>query len=130
MPRKPNAEGPSKAEMVRKALDALGWKADLDAYHQWVVENYKFDMQRNHLSQYLSTERKKAGLSRRRLKKPRLGRPPGSGAAAEPAHGPGPGRPKGPSVTTLIEFITAVRTFESKLGASHIREVVASMYGK
>lgn len=117
----------SKADMVRDAIKKLGWAASVDAYHAYILETYKADMSKAHISQTKSNERKRQGVRGPR-RGGRRGRPPGSGKkqmAEATFAGAGAA-----SVADILAFVDTVREWESKLGAASIREVVKTVLKK
>ena len=110
----------SKANMVRDAIEKLGWAADIDAYHAYIVQTFGIDMSKPHISQTKSNERKRQGVRGRRRRKG------GRGAASEET-GAVVGSAK---VSDILSFVDTIREWESKLGAAGIREIVKTVLRK
>src|SRR4051812_49416731 len=96
----------SKADMVRDAIEKLGWAVPIEAYHKHILESFGADMSKAHISQTKSNERKRQGV--RGPRRGKRGRPPGSGkkqlaaAAANGATGAA-------SVADILAFVDTVR---------------------
>jgi len=106
----------SKADMVRDAIDRLGWKAGIDEYQAYIKQTYGVDMSKPHISQTKSNERKRRGVRGRRRKG---GRPPAAAASTGNAR-----------VADILSFVETVREWETKIGAQGIREVVKTVLRK
>jgi hypothetical protein len=107
----------SKADMVRDAIDKLGWKAGIDEYQSYIKETYRAEMSKPHISQTKSNERKRRGVRGRQRRKAASG--PG-GAKAGPSA----------SISDILSFVETVRQWETKIGAKGIREVVKNVLRK
>lgn len=110
----------SKADMVRDAIEKLGWDAGIDQYQSYIKETYKIEMSKPHISQTKSNERKRQGIRGRRGRRGR--RPAGE---TEGAATPGQAR-----VADIVSFVETVRQWEQKIGAEGVREVVKSVLRK
>jgi hypothetical protein len=108
----------SKAEMVRDAIDKLGWKAGINEYHDYIKRTYGVEMSKPHISQTKSNERKRRGVRGRARRK---------GAAAA---GTGSGTAGGAKVADILSFVETVRQWETRIGAQGIREVVKTVLRK
>lgn len=105
----------SKADMVRNAIDKLGWKAPIEQYQAYIKNAYGVEMSKPHISQTKSNERKRRGVRGRRRKSSA-----GAGTAA----------PGSASVADILSFVETVREWESRIGAVGIREVVKNVLRK
>lgn len=91
MPRgKPNADHEAdprnnKMEAVRQAMNGLGNDALPQAIHQYILDNFGFDMNVNMISSYKSSIRKKNGVGGRRRKRGRPRKMEGATTTAAPA---------------------------------------------
>lgn len=112
-------EGTTKVDMVRDALKKLGWDAGPDAYHQYILDTYKQEMSKQHISQTVSNERKRQGVRGRRRRKRGAGRKEAVGAAAGSAR-----------VSDILSFVETVKQWEQKIGADGIRDVVKNVLRK
>ena len=110
--------GLSKVDMVREAIEKLGWDVKVDVYHQYILDTYKVDMTKAHISQTKSNEKKKMGMNTRKRRK--------KGSSAEVVHASSAET----KVSDLIAFISEVQRWESKIGAESIREVVKTVFKK
>jgi hypothetical protein len=108
----------SKADMVRDAIDKLGWTAGINEYQEYIKQTYGVEMSKPHISQTKSNERKRRGVRGRRKRR-------GAGAGAAPAEAAG-----GAKVADILSFVEAVREWETKIGAQGIREVVKTVLRK
>jgi len=106
----------SKADMVRDAIDRLGWKAGINEYQDYIKQTYGVEMSKPHISQTKSNERKRRGVRGRRRRR---------GAAAATA-----GEAGGAKVADILSFVDTVRQWESKIGADGVREVVRTVLRK
>lgn len=125
MPRgKANADHASdprtnKMEAVRQAMNGLGNDALPQAIHQYILDNFGFDMNINMISSYKSNLRKKAGVSGRRRKR---GRPrktdaaPTAAPAAAVAHDSVPWKD-----------IRTIKDIAARLGKKGVRELLELM---
>ena len=105
----------TKVDMVRDAIDSLGWAAKGDEYVNYIKDKYKVEMSKAHISQTKTAERKRRGVRGRRRK----------GAATETAKAASPA-----SVADILAFVETVKSWEQKIGASGIREVVKNVLKK
>lgn len=105
----------SKADMVRNAIDKLGWKAGIDEYQSYIKATYGVEMSKPHISQTKSNERKRRGVRGRGRR--------GAGASASA----GASAAGGAKVADILSFVETVREWESKIGAQGIREVVKTV---
>lgn len=106
----------SKADMVRTAIDKLGWKAPIDEYQAYIKATYGVEMSKPHISQTKSNERRRRGVRGRRRKS-------GSGAGAAVTAGSA-------KVADILSFVDTVREWETRIGAAGIREVVKTVLRK
>jgi hypothetical protein len=106
----------SKADMVRDAIDRLGWKAGINEYHDYIKQTYGVEMSKPHISQTKSNERKRRGVRGR-------GRRRGATTATA-------GATAGAKVSDILSFVDTVRQWESKIGADGVREVVRTVLRK
>ena len=85
----------TKVDMVRDAIDNLGWSAKPDKYVEYIKSKYKVKMTKAHITQTKSAERKRRGV-RRRKRKDRAGYEGGSSVhdaePSGPCRGAGAGR--------------------------------------
>jgi hypothetical protein len=109
--------GTSKVDMVRDAIDNLGWSAKPDKYVEFIKSKYKVDMSKAHISQTKSAERKRRGVRGARKRK---------GAEMEPATA----KNGSASISDILAFVEAVKGWEEKIGAQGIREVVKNVLKK
>lgn len=112
--------GMSKVAMVRDAIAKLGWDVKVEEYHQYILDTYKSDMSKAHISQTKSNEKKRQGISPRKRRKK-------GGVSSNVAVDTGS---TGTKVSDLISFISEVQRWESKIGAENIREVVKNVLRK
>ena len=110
----------SKADMVRDAIEKLGWAAGIDEYQAYVKQTYGVEMSKPHISQTKSNERKRQGVRGRRK---RRGRPAAGAGTAVAAAGSA-------KVADILSFVETVREWEAKIGAAGIREVVKNVLRK
>src|SRR5262245_43740972 len=108
------AQGMSKVDMVREAIDKVGWKAPIDEYQSFIKSNFGVEMSKPHISQTKSNEKKRQGIRRRRRK----GRGAAAAAGASAA---------GPRLTDILSFVATVQEWEQKIGAKNIRDVVKTV---
>lgn len=113
-------EGMKKVDMVRDALKKLGFEAGPDAYHKYILDTYKQDMSKQHISQTVSNERKRQGVRRRRRRK-------GGRAGAREAAGVAAGSAR---VADILSFVETVKEWEQKIGPDGIRDVVKNVLRK
>lgn len=111
-----NSEKVTKVDMVRDAIDSLGWSAKGDEYVKYIKDKYKVEMSKAHISQTKTSERKRRGVRGRRRK---------NTEAATTAANTSPA-----SVADILSFVEAVKTWEQKIGAAGIREVVKTVLKK
>lgn len=111
--------GLSKVEMVRDALEKLGWDVGASAYQDYIKETYKTEMSKPHISQTKSAEKRRLGIRKRR----KVGRPRKDAAVVSSSSSP-------VSVVDLLSFVDTVRQWEQKIGAASIREVVKTVLKK
>jgi hypothetical protein len=116
---KKDAAKTSKADMVRDAIEKLGWAAGIDEYQTYVKQTYGIEMSKPHISQTKSNERKRQGVRGRRRRKG------ARGAARNEAVAAG-----GTRVADILSFVDTIRQWESKIGADGIREVVRNVLRK
>ena len=105
----------TKVDMVRDAIDVLGWAAKGDEYVKFIKDKYKVEMSKAHISQTKTAERKRRGVRGRKRKAAGTGAPAAASAA---------------SVSDILSFVEAVKTWEQKIGAAGIREVVKNVLKK
>jgi hypothetical protein len=105
-------KGIAKVDMVRDAIDHLGWSAKPDKYVEYIKSKYRVEMSKSHISQSKSAERKRRGVRGRRKKETAEV----AGKAASAA-----------SVTDILLFVEAVKKWEEKIGAKGIRDVVKNV---
>lgn len=105
----------SKADMVRDAIDRLGWKAGIDEYQAYIKETYGTEMSKPHISQTKSNERKRRGVR---------------GKARKSAGTPSAAAVGNARVSDILSFVETVRAWEAKIGADGIREVVKNVLRK
>jgi hypothetical protein len=103
----------TKVQMVRDAIDNLGWNAKGDEYVSFIKDKYKVEMSKAHISQTKTAERKIRGVRGKSRK---------SAAAASTV--------PSASVADILSFVDAVKTWEQKIGAAGIREVVKNVLKK
>ena len=115
--------GMSKVAMVRDAIAKLGWDVKVEEYHQYILDTYKSDMSKAHISQTKSNEKKRQGISPRKRRKK-------GGVSSNVAVDTGSTGSTGTKVSDLISFISEVQRWESKIGAENIREVVKNVLRK
>ena len=108
----------SKADMVRSAIDKLGWKAGINEYQAYIKETYGVEMSKPHISQTKSNERKRRGVRGARRRR-------GTGSTATGTAAAGSA-----SVADILTFVETVREWETKIGAQGIREVVKTVLRK
>jgi hypothetical protein len=113
-PRKGRRGGVNKMEAVRQALDALGLDAKPLAIQKHLKER-GINMTPDHISNYKSDIRKKAGKRRRRGRKPG---PKPAAAAAKPAMGNG--RKHGLS----LGDVETVKSLLKRLGVDGLRHLI------
>jgi hypothetical protein len=106
--------GMTKVDMVRDAIDNLGWSAKPDKYVEYIKNKFKVEMTKAHISQTKSAERKRRGVR---------GRTRGKAAAAV-ATAPAA------SVSDILAFVETVRKWQEKIGPKGIRDVVNNVLGK
>jgi hypothetical protein len=122
MAKKSTEATPSKVDMVREAINSLGWDAKIDTLHQYIVEKYGVDMSKGHISQTKSNEKKKQGIKTRRRRSKK-------GAAAEFA--PVGAEPvAAANVSDIIALVSEVTKWQQKVGSSTVREIVKTVLGK
>jgi hypothetical protein len=115
MARQPAAEkSVSKAKAYRDAAAVLGKTADLNEVQEFIKQKYGILMEKTQISQYRNNEKKKKGKGRKQGKAP----------AADAA----PKASKPVKEDSLIEFVGAVRSWENKIGAEKICEMIAALY--
>ena len=102
----------TKVDMVRDAIDVLGWAAKGDEYVNFIKDKYKVEMSKAHISQTKTAERKRRGVRGRKRK---AGAPVAAAAAC---------------VSDILSFVEAVKTWEQRIGAAGIREVVKNVLKK
>src|SRR4051794_14516510 len=102
----------SKADMVRDAIEKLGWGAGPTAFQDYIKQTYNIEMSRAHISQTVSNERKRKGVRGRRRRKG--GRGTGAEDSAVTAGAA--------SVADILSFVDMVREWETRIGAAGIRE--------
>lgn len=105
----------TKAAAYRDAADKLGKSAPLDDVQKFLLDNFGIDMSKNQISQYRSNEKRR---------KPKRGRPRRDAEAA--ANGT-PAPKKGGSIS---DFISTMRTWETRIGAAEICRAIDALYGK
>src|SRR5947209_4286921 len=103
----------TKTDMVRAAIEKLGWAAGIDEYQGFIKETFGVEMSKPHISQTKSNERKRQGVRGRRRRQ--------RGAEGDGEAVAAPGAAK---VADILSFVEAVREWEAKIGADGIREVV------
>jgi hypothetical protein len=114
MPRKPGAgKAVSKAFAYREAEKELGRSADLDSVQKLIHDKFGIGMDKTQISQYRSNEKKR--------RRKRGGRPKGSTSAVNATA-------KAPTGNTLVEFVSAVRGWENKIGAEQICKMIDALY--
>jgi hypothetical protein len=101
--------------MVRDAIDSLGWAAKGDEYVKFIKDKYSVEMSKAHISQTKTAERKRRGVRGRRRKSATTD----TKSASSPA-----------SVADILAFVETVKTWEEKIGAAGIREVVKNVLKK
>ena len=109
----------SKADMVRNAIDKLGWTAGINDYQDYIKQTYNVEMSKPHISQTKSNERKRRGVRGRRRRR---------GAATGAGTGGSAGG--GAKVADILSFVDTVRQWESRIGADGVREVVRTVLRK
>jgi hypothetical protein len=107
----------SKVDMVRDAIDNLGWSAKPDTYVEYIKNKFKVDMTKAHISQTKSAERKRRGVRGARKRR---------GTAEEPIAA----KNGIASVSDILAFVEAVKSWEGKIGAQGIRDVVKNVLKK
>jgi hypothetical protein len=105
-------KGMTKVDMVREAIDNLGWSAKPDKYVEYIKNKFKVEMSKAHISQTKSAERKRRGVRGRKRK----GAAEGVTKAASAA-----------SISDILSFVEAVKKWEEKIGAKGVREVVKNV---
>ncbi len=110
-------DGVPKVEMVRAAIDELGWQAGLDDYIAYIKKTFNTDMSKAHISQTKSAERRRRGVRAARRKK------------GEPAAAVGESNGSA-SIADILAFVDTVKIWEAKIGAAGIREVVKTVLKK
>lgn len=111
------AAGVTKVEMVRDAIDKLGWKVGLDEYISYIKQKYNVVMSKAHISQTKSAERRRRGVRGARRRKGEAAKAPSA------ANG-------NASVADILAFVETVKNWEAKIGAAGIREVVKTVLKK
>ena len=106
-------DGMSKVEMVREAIDKLGWDVGAGAYQDHIKTTHNVEMSKPHISQTKSAEKRRQGIRKRR----KVGRPRKDASIATASAAP-------VSVIDLLTFVDAIREWEQKIGAASIRDVV------
>jgi hypothetical protein len=114
---KKDTEKTSKADMVRDAIEKLGWAAGISEYQDYVKQKYGVEMSKPHISQTKSNERKRQGVRGRRRRR-------GAGDADTAAVA------GGAKVSDILSFVQTVRDWEARIGAEGIREVVKNVLRK
>jgi hypothetical protein len=109
----------SKADMVRDAIEKLGWAAGINEYQGYIKDKFGVEMSKPHISQTKSNERKRQGVRGRRRRKGRGAAAAGTAVAAGSA-----------KVADILSFVETVRQREAKIGAAGIREVVKTVLRK
>jgi hypothetical protein len=109
--------GTTKVEMVRDAINNLGWSAKPDKYVEYIKSKYKVDMSKAHISQTKSAERKRRGVRGARKRR---------GDSAEATNT----QNGNASVSDILAFVEAVKNWEEKIGAQGIRDVVKNVLKK
>jgi hypothetical protein len=109
--------GISKVDMVRDAIDNLGWSAKPDKYVEYIKSKFKVDMSKAHISQTKSAERKRRGVRGARKRRG------GSEEAAAAKNGSA-------SIADILAFVETVKNWEEKIGAQGIRDVVKNVLKK
>jgi len=104
----------SKAHAYREAEAALGKDAALEDVHKFILEKFNIDVPKGQISAYRSIERSRGGaLPGKRGRKPKnatiLGTIPSSNDA-------------------VIQFLSAIRGWENKIGAEKVVEVISALY--
>ena len=97
----------SGMEAVRQALRVLGYDAETQKIHDYILDQFSKEMSNNMISSYKSTLRREAGLS-----KGRGGRPAGRSAAAAAA------------AALQVEDVQAIKNLVGRLGADRVRELI------
>src|SRR5436305_15140016 len=99
---KKDAAKTSKADMVRAAIEKLGWTAGIDEYQTYIKQTYGVEMSKPHISQTKSNERKRQGVRGRRRRRGR--RPAGAGGAVAAGSA---------KVADILSFVDTVRQWEA-----------------
>ena len=116
MARKPdagNGKSVSKAFAYREAEKELGRDAELGEVQKLILDKFRINMDKTQISQYRSNEKKR--------RRKRGGRPKGSTSVAT-------GAAKASRGNTLVDFVSAVRGWESKIGAEQICKMIDALY--
>jgi hypothetical protein len=98
-------EALTQREMVRRALQGLGYDAKTQAIHDYIREHFKRNLSNNIISSYKSNLRSEAGMARGRG-----GRPAGRGAAH---HAP-----------LDVKDVQTIKGLVERLGANRVRELI------
>lgn len=111
------SSGTTKVDMVRDAIDNLGWSAKPDKYVEYIKGKYKVELSKGHISQTKSAERKRRGVRGARKRR---------GASEEAATA----KNGNASISDILAFVETVKSWEEKIGAQGIREVVKNVLKK
>lgn len=94
----------TKVEMVRDAINVLGWKAKPTAIAEHIKSKFKVEMSKAHISQTKSAERRHRG-ERHKAAKAEVASP----------------------VANILAFASVLTEFRTKLGDEAIRTVVKTV---
>jgi len=95
----------TQRELVRRALQALGYDAKTQAIHEYIRDHLKRTLSNNIISSYKSNLRSEAGLARGRG-----GRPAGRGALR--------------SAPLDVKDVQTIKELVTRLGAPRVRELI------
>jgi len=124
MPRKANdGKSISKAAAYRDAEAKFGPEGDLQEVSKYIQESFGLEMDKNQISQYRSLERgrEKKGPGKKR------GRKPKSKAATAPVVAVA-AKETATKSDPMIQFISTIRGFESKMGADKVHKIFEALY--
>jgi len=104
----------SKAHAYREAEAVLGKEAALDDVHKFILEKFAIDMPKGQISAYRSLEKSRGGAKPgKRGRKPKSETMLGATSSSNDA---------------VIQFLSAVRGWENKIGAEKVVEVISALY--
>ena len=109
--------GTTKVDMVRDAIDRLGWSAKLDKYVDYIKGKYKVEMSKAHISQTKTAERKRRGVRGRKKKAATSGADKNAVAKAA-------------SVSDILQCVEDLKNWQQKIGTAGIRDVVKNVLKK